>query len=108
LSMSTTRPPSGADPDARPSEIVVAIDGPAGAGKSTLAANLARALGLPYVNTGLMYRAVAARALAEGVAPGDEGALEAIARSLRFELSTDEPPALLIDGTPPPYDLGSK
>src|SRR6185503_19728608 len=42
---------------------VIAIDGPAGSGKSTLARRLAVELGLPYVNTGLMYRALARRAL---------------------------------------------
>ena len=40
---------------------VVAIDGAAGSGKSTLARRLARELGLPYVNTGLMYRALIAQ-----------------------------------------------
>ena len=42
---------------------VVAIDGAAGSGKSTLARRLARELGLPYVNTGLMYRALTRAAL---------------------------------------------
>ena len=42
---------------------VVAIDGAAGSGKSTLARGLARALGLPYVNTGVMYRALTLEAI---------------------------------------------
>ncbi|HEX2267649.1 MAG TPA: (d)CMP kinase, partial [Actinomycetota bacterium] len=46
---------------------IIAIDGPAGAGKSTLARRLALALDLPYINTGLMYRALTHRALSEGI-----------------------------------------
>src|SRR5207249_1148277 len=86
---------------------IVAIDGPAGSGKSTLAAGLARALGVPYVNTGLMYRAVAARALEQGVGPDDERGLAAIARSLRFELSAGPSPELVIDGRSPGPELTS-
>ena len=54
---------------------VVAIDGPAGAGKSTLARGLAEALGLSYLNTGAMYRTLAAEALRRGIAPADAGGL---------------------------------
>jgi cytidylate kinase len=85
---------------------VVAIDGPAGSGKSTLAERLARALGLPYVNTGLMYRAAALRALREGVDLEDGPALAQLARGIRFDLSSRfPPPAILIDGEPPSPDL---
>jgi cytidylate kinase len=78
---------------------VVAIDGPAGAGKSTLARELARQLGLPYINTGLMYRAVAAGALARGIPPDDAMGLAQIAGSLRFSLSPSASfPELVIDG----------
>jgi cytidylate kinase len=85
---------------------VVAIDGPAGSGKSTLAERLARALGLPYVNTGLMYRAATLRALGEGVDLEDGPALAEVARGIRFDLSSRfSPPAVLIDGEPPSPDL---
>jgi cytidylate kinase len=86
---------------------VVAIDGPAGAGKSTLARALAERLGLAYVNTGAMYRALTAVALRRGVNPGDAGALSALAGSLRFSLDRGPPPSLLIDGRPPEQDLSS-
>ena len=79
---------------------MVAIDGPAGAGKSTLARGLARALGVPYVNTGVMYRAVAAAALEHGVRPDDGPALAAVAKGIRFELGTGDPPELTVDGAP--------
>ena len=79
---------------------VIAIDGPAGSGKSTLARRLAVELGLPYVNTGLMYRALAADALAQGVSHEDETALEALSRRLRFSLGTGPPPELELGGGP--------
>lgn len=81
--------------------VVVAIDGPAGAGKSTVAAGLAEALRLPYINTGVMYRALARRALDLRVDPGDGPALAALARRLRFALDSAEPRSLLVDGRPP-------
>jgi cytidylate kinase len=85
---------------------VVAIDGPAGSGKSTLAERLARALGLPYVNTGLMYRAATLRALREGVDLEDGRSLAQMARGIRFDLSSRfSLPAILIDGEPPSPDL---
>lgn len=62
--------------------LTVAIDGPAAAGKGTLARRLAAALGLPYLDTGLLYRAVARRALCAGADPADPAAAEAVARSL--------------------------
>jgi cytidylate kinase len=86
---------------------VVAIDGPAGAGKSTLARALAERLGLAYVNTGAMYRALTAVALRRGVDPGDAEALRALAGALRFSLDRRKPPSLLIDGRPPEQDLSS-
>jgi CMP/dCMP kinase len=87
---------------------VIAIDGAAGAGKSTLAHLLATELGLPYVNTGLMYRAVALHAHREGVSPEDAPALERLARGLRFDLdSSVRPPELRIDGRAPESALTS-
>jgi cytidylate kinase len=85
---------------------VVAIDGPAGSGKSTLAERMARALGLPYVNTGLMYRAATLRALREGVDLQDGPALAQVARGIKFDLSSrHSPPVVFIDGEPPSPDL---
>jgi len=86
---------------------VVAIDGPAGAGKSTLARGLAEALGLSYLNTGAMYRTLAAEALRRGIAPADAGGLAALARSLRFSMDEGTPPSLLVDGRPPGEDLAT-
>jgi CMP/dCMP kinase len=91
-----------------PMRPVIAIDGAAGSGKSTLARALAAELGLPYVNTGLMYRAVALKADRSGVAPDDGDALAGLARGTRFELdSSVRPPELTIDGEPPSADLSS-
>jgi len=59
--------------------MIVAIDGPAGAGKSTLARRLAQRLGFTYVDTGAMYRALAWLALDQGLDPDDERALAALA-----------------------------
>jgi cytidylate kinase len=83
-------------------EPLIAIDGPAGSGKSTLASRLAAVLGVPYLNTGLMYRAVTLRAVRDGIDPGDAPALADLAASMRFELDHGaHPPVLSIDGEAP-------
>lgn len=64
----------------------VAIDGPAGAGKSTVARAVAAALGYRYLDTGAMYRAVAVAALDSGVALEDGSALGELVRRTRIEL----------------------
>jgi cytidylate kinase len=64
------------------SSIVVAVDGPAAAGKGTLARRLAEALDLIYLDTGSIYRAVAAKLLANGRDPHDAAAAAAVARGL--------------------------
>lgn len=79
-------------------ERVVAIDGAAGSGKSTLARNLARAVRLPYVNTGLMYRALTASAIRNGVSEDDVEALVDLTRALRFTLGGSDPRVLKVDG----------
>lgn len=61
---------------------VIAIDGPAAAGKGTLARRLAATLGLPYLDTGLLYRAVGRRVLDTGADPHDPDAAETAARAL--------------------------
>jgi cytidylate kinase len=67
-------------------KLVIAIDGPAGAGKSTLAARLAQRLGYINLESGAMYRALALKALACGVALEDEAALVALAAGSRIQL----------------------
>ncbi len=67
--------------------ISVAIDGPAGAGKSTLARQLARDLGYIYVDTGAMYRAVGLYALRAGADPADRAAVDALLPDIRLRLA---------------------
>lgn len=64
----------------------IAIDGPAGSGKSTVARELAHKLGLLYVDTGAMYRAVTYFALRSGIDVGDEGELDTLVKDIRFSL----------------------
>lgn len=66
--------------------VVVAIDGPAGAGKSTIARRLADRLGFTYVDTGAMYRAVALWALRQNIDPGDMHRVEQLALAAEIEL----------------------
>jgi CMP/dCMP kinase len=68
--------------------VIVAIDGPAGAGKTTVARGVARRLGVGHLDTGAMYRALTWLALRRGVDPGDGPALAALARA---EPATLEP-----------------
>jgi cytidylate kinase len=74
---------------------VVAIDGPAAAGKSTVARGVARALGFRYVDTGALYRAVTLAALERGVEADDGAALAALATKLDIELEEEH---VSIDG----------
>ena len=75
--------------------MIVAIDGPAGAGKSTVAKALASALGLPFLDTGAMYRGITWRVLDEGLAIDDEEACAALAMSTELSFS---PEGLCVDG----------
>jgi cytidylate kinase len=79
---------------------VIAIDGPAGAGKSTLAAHLARRFGLLNLETGAMYRALALKALETSTELGDEAALARLAEStqIALESSPNESNRVLLDG----------
>src|SRR5215470_19069548 len=79
--------------------LIIAIDGPAGAGKSTVARAVARRLGYLFINTGAMYRAVAWKALREGVPLDDAGAVGRLAGESSIELAGDvDSTRVLIDG----------
>lgn len=69
-----------------PRPLLVAIDGPAGAGKSTVSSAVAQRLGLDRLDTGAMYRAVAALALERGTAPEDAEAVAALAATATIEV----------------------
>ena len=69
---------------------IVTIDGPAGAGKSTVGKMLAQRLKYLFLDTGAMYRAVALRAKERGVSQQDEGALERLCRDLDITFEEDE------------------
>lgn len=76
---------------------VIAIDGPAGVGKSTVARRLADELGCAYLDTGAMYRLVTLAALDAGVAPADEAALVDVIRAFEARFETDG--RVFLDGT---------
>jgi len=78
---------------------VIAIDGPAGAGKSTIARRLARALDLEYLDTGAMYRAVTAVALQRGCDVHDESVVGPMSREIDIEVGLDTVMADGIDVT---------
>src|SRR5436305_6629015 len=75
--------------------LIIAIDGPSGAGKGTVARAVARELGYRHVDSGAMYRAVGWKALQDGVALDDEAAVTAVAEGARIELSST---AVTVDG----------
>jgi cytidylate kinase len=74
---------------------IIAIDGPAGAGKSTVARALAARLGLEYLDTGAMYRAVTWAALRHGIDPTDREKVAALATELSLEVGEH---GVLVDG----------
>ena len=66
--------------------LIVAIDGPAGSGKSTVSKLIAGKLGLLYIDTGAMYRALTLKAMRKGVSLKDENALARLAKTTNIEL----------------------
>ena len=88
---------------------VIAVDGPAASGKSTLARNLADRLGILYVNTGSLYRAVALKALRLGINTKDAAALSAMLdqTSLCYAKDADGKLDIELDGTFPGQALRS-
>jgi cytidylate kinase len=86
---------------------VIAIDGPVGAGKSTVARRLAEVLGFEYVNTGAMYRAVAIAARAAGIGDDDPEAgrkLDALLARARIDFSDGR---IMLDGRDISQEIGS-
>lgn len=67
--------------------MVIAIDGPAGAGKSTVARALAERLGFTYLDSGAMYRCIALKVVTESIDPDDPSAVEPVAASVSIELA---------------------
>jgi len=73
-----------------PKPLIIAIDGPAGAGKSTVAQKLAERLGLAYVDSGATYRAAALKVLDLGVLPDDVRAVAGVVANADIRIATDE------------------
>ncbi len=78
--------------------LIVAIDGPSGVGKSTASKLVARALDIPHIDTGAMYRAIGLAAKRAGVSTRDEAALETLANGVRIDFIPGESGRVLLDG----------
>ena len=80
--------------------MIVAIDGPSGSGKSSVAREVARRCSLTYLDTGAMYRSVALACLERGIDPEDAGAVAALARAVKIEFCAgDAGQRVLLDGS---------
>lgn len=84
------------------SALVIAIDGPSGVGKSTVARGVAERLGVPYLETGAMYRALGLEVVERGVPSADRSAVEALAAGLELDLRRTDDGAfeILVRGEP--------
>lgn len=78
-------------------KLVVAIDGPAAAGKSTVAKMVAKKIGATYIDTGAMYRAVTYFALSQNIDPKDESAVVSLLPKLNLDIKEDE--RIFLNGT---------
>jgi cytidylate kinase len=89
--------------------LIITIDGPAGAGKSTVAKALAKLLDISYLDTGAMYRALTLKALREKVDLENEDALAALAKRTKIEFADDGKGGLklLLDGKDAGQDIRS-
>lgn len=76
--------------DRKPRRLIITIDGPAGAGKSTIASRLARKLGYTNLESGAMYRALALKAILNDISFDDEPALLKLARESRIQLEPSQ------------------
>lgn len=101
--MSDTNGPDGCSSGQR--SVVIAIDGPAGAGKSSVARAVAERLGLAYLDTGAMYRAVTLAVLRRGVPVSDEAAVTDIAASIELDISDG---TVRVDGTDATFEIRSR
>jgi cytidylate kinase len=85
---------------------VVAIDGPAASGKSSVARELAKQIGFDYVNSGAMYRAVTWHVLQHAISPGDGDAIARLLEASRIDCDLDDDGSrILIDGVDPAEHL---
>lgn len=82
--------------------LIVAIDGPSGVGKSTVSRRLARRLGVPFLDTGAMYRAIGLKVLESGIDPADRAAVEAVSEASEVKLGRRDDGSfeVLLDGEP--------
>ena len=79
-------------------KMLITIDGPAGAGKTTVSRALAHRLNYRHVDTGALYRAVAFEALAAGVSPDDDQALERVCEDMELTFASDGQTQRLLSG----------
>ncbi len=78
--------------------MIVAIDGPSGVGKTTTSCLVARALGIPHIDTGAMYRAIGLAARRAAISTRDEAGLESLANGVRIEFIPGASGRVLLDG----------
>jgi len=79
-------------------KLIIAIDGPAGSGKSTVSKLIARKLGLLYIDTGAMYRALTLKAMRKGINLEDEKSLTGLAQTTKIELEDKGHLHVFLDG----------
>jgi cytidylate kinase len=78
--------------------LIIAIDGPSGVGKTTTSKLVARALNLPHIDTGAMYRAIGLAAIRRDIDVHDAAALEALASQSHIAFEPGEPPRVFLEG----------